>query len=115
VQAAVIDLAPRRRIVAYPDLRAASMDGGEQPMRDGDWARFGLVRSGRARVTEVTPPAARCERSFVLSVAKKLCINWTRKAEFCTTHQTSQKKLRIQLQFEQRLSVNKRATVLSQS
>lgn len=80
VQAAVIDIATRRQIVAYPDLRAAaghamesveppsedlvslplddasndlfavrvagtSMDGGKQPLRDGDWAVMRLARS----------------------------------------------------------------------
>jgi len=80
VQAAVIDLASRRKIVAYPDLRAAaghvvtdleppdeelvslpiddadpdlfavrvsgtSMEGGKQPLHDGDWAVMRLARS----------------------------------------------------------------------
>lgn len=80
VQAEVIDLASRRKIVAYPDLRAAaghierdveppadelvslpitdgdpdlfavrvsgtSMDGGKQPLHDGDWAVMRLARS----------------------------------------------------------------------
>jgi superfamily II DNA or RNA helicase/diadenosine tetraphosphate (Ap4A) HIT family hydrolase/SOS-response transcriptional repressor LexA len=80
VQAEVIELASRKKIVAYPDLRAAaghvggdieppdgelvslpiedadpdlfavrvsgtSMDGGKQPLRDGDWAVMRLARS----------------------------------------------------------------------
>ena len=80
VQAEVVDLATRRKIVAYPDLRAAaghagrdveppgeelvslpideadpelfavrvsgtSMDGGKQPLHDGDWAVMRLARS----------------------------------------------------------------------
>jgi superfamily II DNA or RNA helicase/diadenosine tetraphosphate (Ap4A) HIT family hydrolase/SOS-response transcriptional repressor LexA len=80
VQAAVIDIATRRQVVAYPDLRAAaghvsdsvesapedlvslplaeatpdlfavrvagtSMDGGKQPLHDGDWAVMRLARS----------------------------------------------------------------------
>jgi len=81
MQATVVELAPRRGIVAYPDLRAAaghlqgmaieppdqhrvmlpidagdpalfavrvagtSMDGGNAPLRDGDWAVFRPARS----------------------------------------------------------------------
>ncbi len=87
VQADVIDLASRRQIVAYPDLRAAaghlghdteppdaelvslpiddadpdlfavrvsgtSMDGGKQPLRDGDWAILRLARSLPASAVE---------------------------------------------------------------
>jgi superfamily II DNA or RNA helicase/diadenosine tetraphosphate (Ap4A) HIT family hydrolase/SOS-response transcriptional repressor LexA len=87
VQAAVIDLASRRTIVAYPDLRAAaghvatdveppaeelvslpiddadpelfavrvsgtSMDGGKQPLHDGDWAVMRLARSLPASAVE---------------------------------------------------------------
>ncbi|MBA3542050.1 MAG: DEAD/DEAH box helicase family protein, partial [Deltaproteobacteria bacterium] len=87
VQAAVIDLASRRKIVAYPDLRAAaghpggsvvppdeelvslpveagdpdlfairvsgtSMDGGKQPLHDGDWAIMRLARSMAASAVE---------------------------------------------------------------
>jgi superfamily II DNA or RNA helicase/diadenosine tetraphosphate (Ap4A) HIT family hydrolase/SOS-response transcriptional repressor LexA len=87
VQAAVIDLASRRKIVAYPDLRAAaghvatdveppgeelvslpiddadpelfavrvsgtSMDGGKQPLHDGDWAVMRLARSMPASAVE---------------------------------------------------------------
>lgn len=87
VQTAVIDLATRHQIVAYPDLRAAaghatesveppsedlvslpvddggadlfavrvagtSMDGGKQPLRDGDWAVMRLARSMPASAVE---------------------------------------------------------------
>jgi hypothetical protein len=87
VQAAVIDLASRSEIVAYPDLRAAaghaaalveppadelvalpieegspelfavrvsgtSMDGGKQPLHDGDWAVMRLARSMAASAVE---------------------------------------------------------------
>ena len=87
VQAAVIDIATRRQIIAYPDLRAAaghaldsveppdqelvslpvedpradlfavrvsgtSMDGGKQPMHDGDWAVMQLARSLPASAVE---------------------------------------------------------------
>jgi superfamily II DNA or RNA helicase/diadenosine tetraphosphate (Ap4A) HIT family hydrolase/SOS-response transcriptional repressor LexA len=87
VQAPVIDLASRRQIVAYPDLRAAaghvatdveppgeelvslpiddadrelfavrvsgtSMDGGKQPLHDGDWAVMRLARSLPASAVE---------------------------------------------------------------
>jgi superfamily II DNA or RNA helicase/diadenosine tetraphosphate (Ap4A) HIT family hydrolase/SOS-response transcriptional repressor LexA len=87
VQAAVIDLASRRNLVAYPDLRAAaghvatdveppgeelvslpieaadpelfavrvsgtSMDGGKQPLHDGDWAVMRLARSLPASAVE---------------------------------------------------------------
>jgi superfamily II DNA or RNA helicase/diadenosine tetraphosphate (Ap4A) HIT family hydrolase/SOS-response transcriptional repressor LexA len=87
VQAEVIDLASRRKIVAYPDLRAAaghvassaeppdeelvslpiedadrdlfavrvsgmSMDGGKQPLHDGDWAVMRLARSMPASSVE---------------------------------------------------------------
>lgn len=87
VQAAVIDLASRRKIVAYPDLRAAaghaassveppdedlvslplenaapdlfavrvsgnSMEGGKQPLHDGDWAVMKLARSLPASAVE---------------------------------------------------------------
>jgi superfamily II DNA or RNA helicase/diadenosine tetraphosphate (Ap4A) HIT family hydrolase/SOS-response transcriptional repressor LexA len=87
VQAAVIDIASRRRVVAYPDLRAAaghvvdavmppdaevvdlplddasadlfavrvsgtSMDGGREPLRDGDWAVMRLARSLPASAVE---------------------------------------------------------------
>ncbi|MDQ3369163.1 MAG: DEAD/DEAH box helicase family protein [Myxococcota bacterium] len=87
VQAAVIDIAERRRVVAYPDLRAAaghaeasveppdddlvtlpleaagpelfavrvagtSMDGGKQPLRDGDWAVMRVARSMQASAVE---------------------------------------------------------------
>lgn len=87
VQAAVIDLASRRKIVAYRDLRVAaghvvtdveppdeelvslpiddadrdlfavrvsgtSMDGGKQPLHDGDWAVMRLARSMPASAVE---------------------------------------------------------------
>ena len=87
VQAAAIDLAPRRALVAYPDLRAAagyaagaseapdqdlvvlpledggpdlfavrvagtSMDGGREPLHDGDWAVMRLARSMPASAVE---------------------------------------------------------------
>ena len=87
VQAEVIELASRRKIVAYPDLRAAaghvgrdveppadelvslpiadadpdlfavrvsgtSMDGGKQPLHDGDWAVMRLARSLPASAVE---------------------------------------------------------------
>ena len=87
VQAEVIELASRRQIVAYPDLRAAaghvggeveppgeervslpigdadpdlfavrvsgtSMDGGKQPLHDGDWAVMRLARSLPASAVE---------------------------------------------------------------
>jgi SOS-response transcriptional repressor LexA len=87
VQAEVIELATRRRIVAYPDLRAAaghvansveppeaelvslpiedaepelfavrvagtSMEGGKQPLYDGDWAVMRLARSMPASSVE---------------------------------------------------------------
>jgi hypothetical protein len=87
VQAAAIDIAPRGRIVAYPDLRAAagqiidgarlpdgearwlpvddaspdlfavrvsgtSMEGGEQPLRDGDWAIMRVSRGQPASALE---------------------------------------------------------------
>jgi SOS-response transcriptional repressor LexA len=87
VQAEVIELASRRKIVAYPDLRAAaghverdveppdaelvslpianaspdlfavrvsgtSMDGGKQPLHDGDWAVMRLARSMPASAVE---------------------------------------------------------------
>jgi superfamily II DNA or RNA helicase/diadenosine tetraphosphate (Ap4A) HIT family hydrolase/SOS-response transcriptional repressor LexA len=87
VQAEVIELASRRKIVAYPDLRAAaghvghdveppdeelvslpianvdpdlfavrvsgtSMDGGKQPLHDGDWAIMRLARSMPASAVE---------------------------------------------------------------
>lgn len=87
VQAAVLELASRRKIVAYPDLRAAaghaqaateppddelvwlpleeasgdlfavrvsgtSMDGGKDPLRDGDWAVMRVARSMPASAVE---------------------------------------------------------------
>jgi superfamily II DNA or RNA helicase/diadenosine tetraphosphate (Ap4A) HIT family hydrolase/SOS-response transcriptional repressor LexA len=87
VQAEVVELASRRKIVAYPDLRAAaghvgrdveppvdelvslpiadadpdlfavrvsgtSMDGGKQPLHDGDWAVMRLARSLPASAVE---------------------------------------------------------------
>lgn len=86
-QAAVIELASRRKVVAYPDLRAAaghageaaeppgdelvwlpledaspdmfavrvsgtSMDGGKEPLRDGDWAVMRVARSLPASAVE---------------------------------------------------------------
>jgi superfamily II DNA or RNA helicase/diadenosine tetraphosphate (Ap4A) HIT family hydrolase/SOS-response transcriptional repressor LexA len=87
VEAAVIELASRRKVVAYPDLRAAaghvqaaaeppddelvwlpleeasrdmfavrvsgtSMDGGKDPLRDGDWAVMRVARSMPASAVE---------------------------------------------------------------
>jgi superfamily II DNA or RNA helicase len=89
VRSAVVDLAPRRGVIAYPDLRAAaghavgaiepadlhpdrvllpvdaaddehfavrvagtSMDGGNTPMRDGDWAVMTLARHAPASALE---------------------------------------------------------------
>ncbi|MBM4362128.1 MAG: DEAD/DEAH box helicase family protein [Deltaproteobacteria bacterium] len=88
VQSAVVELAARRGVVAYPDLRAAaghasgamegpgresvvmlpvdsddpelfavrvtgsSMDGGKNPIRDGDWAVLRVARSAPASVFE---------------------------------------------------------------
>lgn len=87
VQAAVVDIGERRRVVAYPDLRAAaghaedsveppdaelvtlplaeaspelfavrvsgtSMDGGKQPLRDGDWSVMRVARSLPASAVE---------------------------------------------------------------
>ncbi|HWO23573.1 MAG TPA: DEAD/DEAH box helicase family protein [Kofleriaceae bacterium] len=86
-RAAVIELASRRKVVAYPDLRAAaghaqgaaappddelvwlpledaspelfavrvsgtSMDGGKEPLRDGDWAVMRVARSMPASAVE---------------------------------------------------------------
>lgn len=87
VQAEILGLATRKKIVAYPDLRAAaghvghdveppgetlvslpiaagdpdlfavrvsgtSMDGGKQPLHDGDWAVMRLARSMPASAVE---------------------------------------------------------------
>jgi SOS-response transcriptional repressor LexA len=87
VQASVVELAARRGVVAYPDLRAAaghasaasealeaehvllpiedadpslfavrvsgtSMDGGRDPLRDGDWAVMRLSRGAAAAALE---------------------------------------------------------------
>ncbi|APR76547.1 ATP-dependent RNA helicase YejH [Minicystis rosea] len=96
VQATVVELAPRRGIIAYPDLRAAaghaqgaaieppdqervmlpldagdldlfavrvsgtSMDGGSDPLRDGDWAVFRTARSA--------PGAALIDRVVLVQV-----------------------------------------------
>lgn len=87
VQAEIVEIASRRKLVAYPDLRAAaghvgrdveppdaelvslpvaeadpdlfavrvsgtSMDGGKQPLHDGDWAVMRLARSMPASAVE---------------------------------------------------------------
>ncbi len=87
VQAEIVDLAARKGVVAYPDLRAAaghasdavengraelvslpiekdgpdlfavrvsgtSMDGGREPMRDGDWAIMRQARSAPSSAVE---------------------------------------------------------------
>lgn len=118
VQATVVELAPRRGIVAYPDLRAAaghlqgmaieppdqqrvmlpidasdpalfavrvagtSMDGGEAPLRNGDWAVFREARSAPAaalkdRVVLVQVPSESFGSQYHIKRLRRKGERWT--------------------------------------